>query len=131
VSGARLGRAYAPGEVVLREGDEGDSLFVVLDGEFEVVKELQGRETVLRVCGKDEIFGEMAVFERTRRSATVRARTRARALTLDRQRFMRRLQEDPTLAWRLMEVMSRRIRELSSIIAELRKTLSDRGLDRP
>jgi CRP-like cAMP-binding protein len=110
---AALGKVYQDGEVVCRQGERGEVLFVVQEGELEIVREEAGKETVLRIAGKHEIVGEMAVFERVVRSATVRARGAARVLTLDKRNFMRRLNEDPTLAFRLIETMARRVRELS------------------
>jgi CRP-like cAMP-binding protein len=68
----------------------------------------------------------MAIFERVVRSATVRARGRARVLTLDKRNFLRRIDEDPSLAFRIVETMSRRVRELSRQVAELRKGLAEK-----
>lgn len=125
--GGTLGRTYRDGEVVVRQGDEGDSLFVVVEGELEAVRQEDGRETVIRRIGRDELFGEMAVFERQRRSATVRARGEARVLTLDKKNFLRRVNEDPSLAFRIVETMSRRVRELSARVVELERQLSGKG----
>jgi CRP-like cAMP-binding protein len=122
-----LGRAYGDGEIVVRQGDVGDFLFVVQEGQLEVVREDGGRETIIRLLGKDEFFGEMAVFERQERSATVRARGPARVLTLDKKNFLRRINEDPSLAFRIVETMSRRVRELSAQIVELRRQLAGKG----
>ncbi len=124
---AALGKVYQDGEVVCRQGERGEVLFVVQEGELEIVREEEGTETVLRIAGKHEIVGEMAVFERVVRSATVRARGAARVLTLDKRNFMRRLNEDPTLAFRLIETMARRVRELSGQVVELRSALAGRG----
>lgn len=120
-----LGRVYENGQVVFRQGDPGCCLFVVQEGEVEVIDESGGRETVLRVAGRNELFGEMAVFERETRSATVRARGRTRILTIDKKNFLRRINEDPSLAFNLVERMSRRIRELSAEVVRLRQRLED------
>jgi len=125
-SGA-LGRTYEDGEVVFRRGDEGTSLFVVQEGQLEIVREEGGKETLLRVAGQHELVGEMAVFDRVVRSATVRARGTARVLTLDKRNFLRRLNEDPTLAFRMIETMARRVRELSAQVVELRAAFGARG----
>jgi len=125
--GGELGRSYRDGEVVCRQGEPGDCLFVVQEGELEVVREEQGRETVLRVAGKDELLGEMAIFQKWVRSATVRARGPARVLTLDKRNFLKRIDEDPSLAFRIVETMSRRVRELSDQVTELRRILASRG----
>lgn len=125
--GGALGRTYRDGEVVVRQGEEGDCLFVVQEGQLEVVREEDGREVHIRMVGPDELLGEMAVFERQRRSATVRARGPARVLTLDKKNFLRRVNEDPSLAFRIVETMSRRVRELSAQVVELRRQLGEKG----
>jgi len=70
--------------------------------------------------GKGEFFGEMALFDREVRSATVCADGPARILTVDRHSLLRRIQEDPSLAFRIIEMMSGRVRQLSTEIADLR-----------
>lgn len=116
-----LGRVYQDGEVIVRQGDVGDCLYVIQEGRAKVLLEKDGEEIQLRVASKGEIIGETAVFERVARSATVRALGEVRALTVDKKNFLRRIQEDPTLAFRLVEIMSRRIRELSDEVARLKK----------
>jgi CRP-like cAMP-binding protein len=125
-----LGHVYQPGEVIVRQGDEGDCMYVIQDGEVEIVVEENGSETVLRVAGRNELLGEMAIFERQRRSATVRAKTQARILTLDKRNFLRRINEDPSLAFQIVETMSRRVRELSQEVVELKAALRDAGRER-
>ena len=131
ISQGALGRVYEPGEVIVRQGDEGDCMYVIQDGEVEIVAEADGGEVLLRVAGRNEILGEMAIFEHQRRSATVRARSRTRVITLDKRNFMRRINEDPSLAFNIVETMSRRVRELSQEVVELKAALlaarADRG----
>lgn len=115
-----LGRTYRDGEIVIREGDVGDCLYVVQEGQLEVVRQVDGHESVIRLVGKNELVGEMAVFYRERRSATVRARGAVRVLTLDKKNFLRRINEDPSLAFRVIETMSRRVRELTDEVVKLR-----------
>lgn len=121
---AELGRIYQDGEIVFRQGDVGDCLYVVQDGEVEIIDESGGSETLLRVAGRNELFGEMAVFERERRSATIRARGQARILTIDKKNFLRRINEDPSLAFNIVQTMSRRVRELSAEVVRLRHQLA-------
>lgn len=120
-----LGRLYQDGEVITRQGDCGDCLFVIQEGQVEIVVERDGKEIPLRVASKDELIGEMAIFERQLRSATARARGLARVLTLDKKNFLRRISEDPSLAFRIVETMSRRVRELSQQIADLKAGCAD------
>lgn len=122
-SGA-LGRVYEDGQIVFRQGDVGDCLYVVQEGQVEVIDESGGSETLLRIAGPNELFGEMAVFERETRSATIRARGRTRILTIDKKNFLRRVNEDPSLAFNLVERMSHRVRELSAEVVQLRRQLA-------
>jgi len=75
---------FEPGQVIVRQGDVGHSLFILRSGEVEVVKE--GAETETRVCvlGPGSHFGEMAVFGDSRRTATVRALERVRVIEVKR-----------------------------------------------
>jgi CRP/FNR family cyclic AMP-dependent transcriptional regulator len=115
-----LGRLYEDGETIVRQGDVGQSMFVVQEGTVDVVLEKEGREILLRRLGKGEFIGEMGIFDRERRSATVRAQGSARLLTVDSKTFLRRIHEDPSLAFRVVETLSRRVRELSEEVARLR-----------
>jgi CRP/FNR family cyclic AMP-dependent transcriptional regulator len=113
-----LGGLYAPGQPIVRQGDLGDCMYVVQSGRVEVVQAVTGGgEQRLRVLGEGEFFGEMAVFEREARSATVRALGEARVLKVDKRTLLRRMKEDPTLAFNILETLSRRIRSLSAAVA--------------
>jgi len=115
-----LGKVYQDGQVIICEGDDGHCMFVIQEGEVEVIiNGDDGQEIRLGVRGEGEFFGEMAIFDRDVRSATVRAMGDARVLTVDKKNFMRRVHEDPSLAFRLVETMSRRIRELGDEVARL------------
>ena len=127
MSEAALGRFYADGEVVARQGDDGDCMYVVQDGEVDIVFQKDGLEVYLRSAGRNEVLGEMAIFERQPRSATIRAKGKARILTLDKRNFLRRINEDPSLAFRMIETMSHRVRDLSNEVAHLKARLGQEG----
>lgn len=77
---------YEPGQDVVRQGDPGSRLFLVIEGALDVVRqEADGTESTLATLGPGDHFGELAVFQGARRTATVRARTRARLLAVGRQ----------------------------------------------
>ena len=115
-----LGKTYQDGENIVRQGEMGDCMYVIQEGQVEIICENNGEEVCLAIREAGEFFGEMAIFERTVRSATVRALGPARILTIDKKKFLRRIQEDPTLAFRIVEIMSRRIRELSEEVSQLK-----------
>ena len=115
-----LGKIYQKGEIIVRQGEIGDCMYVVQDGFVEVVIESGNKEVQLNILGKDEFFGEMAIFEHEIRTATVRALGPVRILTVDHKNFLHRIHEDPSLAYRMMEVMSNRINKLSEEVARLK-----------
>jgi len=117
-----LGKIYQKGEIIVRQGEIGDCMYVVQDGFVEVVIESGNKQVQLNILGKNEFFGEMAVFEHEIRTATVRALGPVRILTVDHKNFLQRIHEDPSLAYRMMEVMSNRINKLSEEVARLKHT---------
>ena len=124
MDGTVLGKDYADGEIIIRQGEAGDSMFVIQAGSVEVIEESEGGEVLLAVLEQGDFFGEMAIFEREVRSATVRARGDTRVLTVDRKTLMRRIQRDPSLALNILETMSRRIRLLDQELARVKELLA-------
>jgi CRP-like cAMP-binding protein/flavin-dependent dehydrogenase len=121
-----LGRIYRPGEVIVRQGETGDCMYVIQSGKVEVVKESGGKEIRLAELSEGDFFGEMAIFGKDVRSATVRPLGEARVLTVDRQMFLRKIHDDPSLAFRIMQRMSGRLRELNEEITRLTAERIDR-----
>jgi NADH dehydrogenase len=79
---------FEPGQVVFREGDRGDWLYVVTEGEVEVLRRAaDGGETPLRRMATGECFGEIALVSDAPRSATVRAVAPTNVLAVDRDAF--------------------------------------------
>ena len=115
-----LGRDYGDGELIVKQGESGDCMYVIQEGEVEVFVTRDGREVSLAIRKRGEFFGEMAIFERENRSASVRARGQARVLTVDRRQLLSRIEDDPALAMRMIQSMSHRIRDLSGELAKLK-----------
>lgn len=112
-----LGRTYQDGEVIVKQGEIGDCMFMVQAGRVEVVREVADDHVPLAVLAKGDVFGEMALIDHEVRSATVRALGKARVLTVDKALFLKKVHEDPSLAFRTMARMSHRIRELDAKLA--------------
>jgi CRP/FNR family cyclic AMP-dependent transcriptional regulator len=118
--GAALGKSWADGEVIVRQGEVGNSMYVVQAGEVEVLRETDDGEVRLAVLGAGDFFGEMSIFEREVRSATVRACGEARVLTVDKRTLLKRIKEDPFLAVSILQTMSNRIREVNAELVRAR-----------
>ena len=79
---------FEPGQIVFREGDRGEWLYIVTEGEVEVFKgDAAGAPTPLRRLGPGECFGEIALVSDRPRSATVRALRATNVLAVDREAF--------------------------------------------
>jgi CRP-like cAMP-binding protein len=114
-----LGKLYGDGQTIVRQGDTGDCMYVVQEGEVEVLREDNGESVRLAILEAGDFFGEMALFDHDVRSATVRAMGEARVLTVDRRTLLRRFQEDPSLALRIVDGLIHRVRELDAEVARL------------
>ena len=119
-----LGKTYRPGEIIVHQGESGDCMYVIQDGDVDVLKEENGSQTIVDTMHTGDIFGEMAIIEHTVRSSTVRASSTVRVLTIDKKTFIRRVQEDPSLALSVLKVMSQRVRNLDLEVATLKQELS-------
>jgi CRP/FNR family cyclic AMP-dependent transcriptional regulator len=113
-----LGRTYRD-EVIVKQGDLADGMYVIQSGKVEVFFEKPGGTIRLAVLEAGDVFGEMALFSKSPRSATVRAFGEARILKVDKRGFFARVHEDPTLAFRILHKMADRIRDLDETVARL------------
>jgi len=112
----RLGKAYRVGEEIIRQGELGECMYIIQLGEAEMVRREGEKELCLGVLKAGDFFGEMALFEKELRSVTVRALSDVWALTLERKEFLRRLHEDSSLAFSIMEKLCRRIQKLNQML---------------
>lgn len=112
---------WGAGEVVFREGDPGASLFVLTEGEIEVLNAHAGQDKVMAVLPAPSAFGEMALVDREPRSATVRARTACEALELTAESFtaFRKRSRDgfTFVVINVARILSSRLRETSQRLA--------------
>jgi CRP-like cAMP-binding protein len=111
-------RSFGAGEIVFREGDTGDTCYVVRDGRFRAVREhTDGRSITLATFGPGDIFGELAMFDDERRSATVEALDDAEALAILGGDMRRLLRTHPDIAVKLLGAVTRRLRETNERLA--------------
>ena len=128
---AALGKSWADGEAIVRQGEVGNSMYVVQAGEVEVLRETEDGEVRLAVLGAGDFFGEMSIFEHEVRSATVRARGQARVLTVDKRTLLKRIKEDPFLAVGILQTMSNRIREINAELVRARAAAASTTTEKP
>ncbi len=128
-------RRLRKGQVLFREGDQGEEMFLVRDGSILVSKAVTGKvEQVLARFGPGDFFGEMSLFDRSPRSATIQAESEATLLALDRDNLSDLIEVNPRAAAAffhgLVQVFIERLRASGELVAEItRWGLEATGLD--
>jgi len=105
-------REFEPGQVVFREGDASDTCYIVRSGRARAVREHAGGRTItLATFGPGDIFGELALFEDERRSATIEAIEQTSVVAVLGPDMRRLMVEHPGISARLVIALGRRLRE--------------------
>jgi CRP-like cAMP-binding protein len=118
VAGVAHPRRFAAGEVVFREGDASNTCYIVHSGHARAVREhADGRQLALATFGPGDIFGELAMFDDERRSATVEAIEPLEVLGIMGADMRRAMERRPQLAIALAAALSRRLRATNERLA--------------
>jgi CRP-like cAMP-binding protein len=104
---------YAPGQIIFRENDAGDFMYVIKAGAVDIVL----HDTVVNTVGTGSVIGEMALIEDRPRSATAIANGECQLVPVNRQRFAFLVQETPYFALQLMSIMASRLRRMDQRVA--------------
>jgi len=110
-------RTYAAGQVVFREGDPGDTCFVVRSGAVKITRERGGRTIALAELRGGNMFGELAMFGGEERSATAQALEDTTAVALLAGDIHRLLMSSPDIAVKMLEAMADRVRATNERLA--------------
>jgi CRP/FNR family cyclic AMP-dependent transcriptional regulator len=98
--------AYTAGQIIVTQGTPGQAFYMVLAGRVEIVRDTNS----LGTFGVGDFFGEMALLDQAPRSATIRAVEDTTCLMLSNWDFRALLEQHPSIAIKLLEVLSRRLR---------------------
>ena len=104
------GQRFPAGQYVFKAGDPGEAMYIVTEGEVDV---LDG-STVLDTIGPGSIVGELALIDDEPRSASVRAKTDCRLVPVDRRRFQFMVQETPFFGLAVMKILADRLRKMNA-----------------
>jgi len=107
------GMSFAAGQFVFKAGEPGETMYVISEGEVEI---LSG-SAALEIAGPGSIVGELALIDDEPRSATAIAKTDCRLVAVDRRRFVYMVQETPNFALAVMKVLADRLRKTSARIS--------------
>ncbi len=108
------------GEHLFLEGDDGDSLYVVIDGKMKLTRAAaDGRENLLSVIGPGEMFGELSLFDPRPRTSSASAVTDAVLASLKHEALMPWLRERPDVSLHMLRALAQRLRRANDVTADL------------
>src|SRR5688572_15486617 len=115
LSGVSREKRFAPGEVIFKEGDPGDGLFVVLAGRVQISAAIgSGERHVFSTASPGDVFGEMAVLDNLPRSAQASAEGDTTVVFVPRHEFIELLRASPALSLTMVQEISRRLRDFNA-----------------
>jgi len=113
---ARFGREFAAGEVLFREGEMGDVMFVIQTGAVRISKQVAGSEKVLAALGPGEFFGEMAILNGKPRTATATVMKPTRCLLIEARTLEEMVAKNAEIALRLIKKLAKRLDSADTLV---------------
>ncbi len=115
----QYGKNYAPDEFICKEGDEGKTMYIIQKGQIKITKKVEDREKTLVVLEGGDFFGEMAVIDHGKRSASAIAVSEATVIELDEKLFEVHMQSNPKIVKKILRGLSSRLRDMNQQIENL------------
>jgi CRP-like cAMP-binding protein len=116
-------KAFEPGQVIFKEGDTGEQMFIIIQGEVEIRKRTSmDTARTLSTFKPGDVFGEMALIENKPRSATAVATKASRMLVMNEPLFLAMIERNPDFARKMIQVLSERLRKANLLIQNLTVT---------
>jgi len=113
-------RRHSNDSVIINEGDESNSLYVILNGKVKIfLIDEKGQEIILNYLGEGDYFGEVSLFDDGQRSASVKALEDSYFAVLEKDDFVELMSSHPELALTIIKGTARRVRDLSSNVRSL------------
>jgi CRP-like cAMP-binding protein len=110
---------YPAGEVIFRQGELGTDMFIIQEGEVQIIKHIADESHVLSKLEKGDFFGEMAILESVPRTADAVAISDVKVLVINGARFDDMLRRNPEIAVRIIRKYSQRLREANTLLERL------------
>ena len=103
---------YPQNTAIFQQGEEGNMMFVIVEGHVQVVRTIAGKDQIWAERGPGDFVGEMAIIESAPRSATLHTQSEVRVLAIDDETFKGILRERPNVSFAVLRSISRRLREM-------------------
>ncbi len=115
----KFGRTVEAGKIIFREGEEGDQMYIIQSGRVRISRDIGGKEHILAVMGKGDFFGEMAIVNRIRRTATAVAIDQVQLLVFNRESFQNMIKKNAQIALNVIDKLCRRLQNANLQIQHL------------
>jgi CRP-like cAMP-binding protein len=112
--------SYSAGQILFRQGDEGDAAYVILSGTAEVLVESENGQIKVAELEPNSIVGEIAILCNVSRTATVRAAAPLEALRIRKEHFLKLLTEFPEMTIEILRVLAERLSHTTTELADAR-----------
>lgn len=113
---ARFGREYQPGDVLFREGESGEIMFVIQSGAVRITKDIDGEQKSLAVLGPGEFVGEMAILNAKPRAATATVVEPTRCLVIEARMLESMVSKNSEIAFRLIRKLAKRLDSANALV---------------
>jgi len=117
----KYGITVDSGKILFKEGDAGDKMYIIQDGNIRISKQIGGKEHILAVLGKGDFFGEMAIVTQVKRTASATAVGTVRLLAFNREGFVGMIEKNARIALNVIDKLCRRLQHTNNQIQHLVK----------
>jgi len=117
----KYGQVVEAGRVIFKEGEPGDTMYIIQKGRIKITKRVDNVEKILMVLGKGDFFGEMALIRNTPRTATATAVDTCELLAFNRDGFLSMISKNSNIAMNIIEKLCIRLEKADNQIRDLAK----------
>ncbi len=117
----KFGRSVKNNEIIFKEGDDGDQMYIIQEGSVKISRIIGNREHIIDILGKGDFFGEMAIVSRIKRTATATAIGNIQLLAFNREGFVQMIEKNAKIALNIIDRLCKRLEHAHQQIKRLVK----------
>ena len=112
-------KVFQEGETICSQATGGNEMYIILSGRVKVYITINSENIEVGDFKEDEFFGEMSLLLDEARSATVKAVEETEVLSVDKDGFLKKVQEEPEFAWNALKTMAKRLKHAHEVISQI------------
>ncbi|MDE0046861.1 MAG: cyclic nucleotide-binding domain-containing protein [bacterium] len=113
---------FAPGDLLCRQGDEGDAAYIIITGDADVLVESESGPVKVATLGPNDLLGENAILCDVPRTATVKATTKVETLMISKELFFQLINQFPSISIEIMRELARRVEKTTTMLRDAMAT---------